>query len=112
MILSDVMRSDVLTADGTRLGRVIDARFVVDGAPHQLMADARLVGFIVSPHAGTSFLGYERTGERRPWLIADFLRWRHRGSFLVDWEDVALLDDGVVRLREGFRRRSAVLDVG
>ncbi|MDR7161341.1 hypothetical protein [Arthrobacter sp. BE255] len=26
---------------GTRLGRVADARFVVDGAPGQLMAEAR-----------------------------------------------------------------------
>jgi hypothetical protein len=92
------------------LGRVIDARFVVDGTPRQLLADARLAGLIVSPHSGSSFLGYERTDTRAPWPIADYLRWRHRGSFLVAWDDIALLDDDIVQLRPGFVRRPTTLD--
>jgi hypothetical protein len=104
MILSDLMHTPVLDSNGTELGLIIDARFVVDGTPHQLLSDARLVGFIVSAHAGSSFLGYERTDEQAPWLVARFLRWRHRGAFLVRWEDIALLSADAVRLRPGFAR--------
>ncbi|MGO7983260.1 PRC-barrel domain-containing protein, partial [Rhizobium johnstonii] len=110
MILSDLMHASVVDAEGNRLGRVIDARFVVDGTPRQLLADARLVGFIVSAHSYSSFLGYERLDIRAPWPIAPFLRWRHRGSFLVRWEDVAMLSAGTVRLRDGYRRKVATRD--
>lgn len=110
MILSDLLRNRVLGPDGSELGRVIDARFVVDGAPSVLLAEARLVGLVVSPRSGSSFLGYERLDTRSPWPIAEFLRWRHRGSFLVEWDDIARLDDGTVHLREGYRRRSPALD--
>ncbi|WP_431279152.1 PRC-barrel domain-containing protein [Leifsonia poae] len=104
MILSDLMQTPVFDPDGNRVGRVIDARFVIDGTPRQLLSDARLAGFVVSSHSGSSFLGYERTDERSPWLIAQFLRWRHRGSFFVRWEDVAMLDPEAIRLRPGYAR--------
>lgn len=109
MILSDLMQTPVFDAAGQRLGRVIDARFVVDGTPRQLLSDARLDGFIVSAHSGSSFLGYERTDERSPWLIAHFLAWRHRGAFLVRWEDVERLSPTAIRLRPGYRRYAAGL---
>lgn len=112
MILSDLMQNDVIDAQGRTLGRIVDARFVIDGAPSQLLADARLVGFIVSAHSGTSFLGYERTDMRAPWPIAPFLRWRHRGAFLVCWEDIAMLGKNAVHLREGYRRVDPDLGTG
>lgn len=109
MILSDLMQTPVYDPDGRKLGRVIDARFVVDGAPRQLLSDARLDGFVVSDHSGSSFLGYERTDARSPWLIAHFLRWRHRGAFLVRWEDVERLSPTGIRLRAGYRRYDSAL---
>ena len=104
MILSDLMQTPVHDTAGVEVGRVIDARFVIDGAPHQLLSDARLDGFIVSAHSGSSFLGYERNDERSPWLIARFLRWRHRGAFLVKWEDIESLSPHVICLRADYRR--------
>lgn len=101
MILSDLLGSAVLAADGERLGQVVDARLVLDGAPDGLLAAARLHGLVVSPHAHSSFAGYERTGVDAPALIARFLRWRARGAFLVLWEDLASFTDDVVRLRPG-----------
>jgi hypothetical protein len=100
MILSDILHSTVLDAAGGKLGQVIDARFVIDGAPGPLLADARLAGLLVSPHSGSSFLGYERVDDRRPWIIADLLRYRHRGTFFVEWSEIARFDNGVVRLRD------------
>ncbi|MGH1526591.1 PRC-barrel domain-containing protein [Leifsonia sp. L25] len=102
MILSDLLGSPVLAADGERLGQVVDARLVLDGPPDGLLAAARLYGLVVSPHAHQSFAGYERTGVDAPALIARFLRWRARGSFLVLWKDLdSFGDDGVLRLRRG-----------
>ena len=70
------------------------------------LAAPRLHGLLVSPRTGTSFLGYERTGVRSPALLARWLRWRHRGTFLVHWSDVEAVAPGAVRLREGYRRFS------
>ena len=70
------------------------------------LAAPRLHGLLVSPRTGTSFLGYERTGVRSPALLARCLRWRHRGTFLVHWEDVDAVAPGAVRLRDGYRRFS------
>jgi hypothetical protein len=42
-------------------------------------------------------------------IIDRFLRWRHRGSFLVAWEDVQRVSDTTVRLRKGYRRLDAAL---
>ncbi|VXC56533.1 conserved hypothetical protein [Arthrobacter sp. 9AX] len=110
MILGDLLGVDVYNDDGTRLGRVADARFVVDGAPRQLLAEARLLGLVVSPHSASSFLGYERTGLQQPWPLPSLLRWRHRGSFLVLWEDIAMIGAKSVRLREGYTAYSPALD--
>ncbi|MBT2530930.1 PRC-barrel domain-containing protein [Arthrobacter sp. ISL-48] len=110
MILGDLLGTPVYDSDGGRLGRVADARFVVDGAPQQLMAEARLLGLVVSPHSVSSFLGYERTGVNQPWPLAQMLEWRHRGSFLVMWEDIAMIGEKSVRLREGFTAYSPALD--
>ncbi|HEY8701193.1 MAG TPA: PRC-barrel domain containing protein [Arthrobacter sp.] len=110
MILGDLLGTPVHDSDGVRLGRVADARFVVDGPPHQLMADARLLGLMVSPHSVSSFLGYERTGVTRPWPLPQLLRWRHRGSFLVMWEDIAMIGEESVRLRDGFTAYSPALE--
>jgi hypothetical protein len=110
MILGDLLGADVYDDGGTRLGRVADARFVVDGAPRQLMAGARLLGLVVSPHSAASFLGYERTPLSQPWPLPQILRWRHRGSFLVLWEDIAMIGAEKVRLREGFTAYTPELD--
>jgi hypothetical protein len=110
MILGDLLGVGVYDDDGARLGKVADARFVVDAAPQQLMAGARLLGLVVSPHSASSFLGYERTGLSQPWPLPAMLRWRHRGSFLVLWEDIAMIGAESVRLRAGFTAYSPGLD--
>ncbi|RDV43608.1 PRC-barrel domain containing protein [Leifsonia sp. ku-ls] len=101
MILSDLLGSPVLTADGERLGVVVDARLAMDGAPEGMLAVTRLYGLVVSPHSHSSFAGYERTGVNAPALIARLLRWRARGSVLVLWSDLASFSDDVVRLKPG-----------
>jgi hypothetical protein len=104
MILNDLLGPPALDSEGRRLGVVIDARFVLDGAPSQLLAGARLPALLVSPRTASSFLGYERSGVTAPRPIGAFLSWRHRGSFFVAWEDIALVAEDAVHLRPGFTR--------
>ncbi|HZW41927.1 MAG TPA: PRC-barrel domain-containing protein [Agromyces sp.] len=101
MILTDLLGSDAVDADGTRLGCVVDVRLEIAGAPGQLLAATIVTGILVSPRSRSSTWGYERRGAQGPFLIARLQRWLHRGMFLVTWEDVARADEGVVRLREG-----------
>ncbi|TDE91545.1 PRC-barrel domain containing protein [Occultella glacieicola] len=104
MLLSDLLDLSVRDHDGTHVGYVIDARFVLDGAPGPTLAGARLHGLLVSPRTHTSMLGYERTGVRAPAPIGAFLGWLHRGTFLVRWPDVARVDDQHLVLRDGYVR--------
>ena len=102
MILSDIMGSRVDGSDHERLGTLIDVRFVVDGTPRQLLADARLEGIVVSPRSKASYLGYDRKDMNAPALLARLLRRRHRGTFFVLWTDIERIERGRVRLRPGF----------
>ena len=110
MILGDLLDSPVLGPDGARLGFVVDVRFALDGPLDGLLAAPRLHGLLVSPRTGTSFLGYERSGVRSPAVIAHWFAWRHRGTFLVHWAEVAAIGEREVRLSDGYRRWSPRLD--
>ena len=106
MILSELLQLPAVDAEGQNVGNIIDARFVVDGRPGQLLAEARLYGFIVGRHSRHSFMGYERTDTNSPAGIAQYLRWRERGAFLVLWKDVQSVADDRITLRPGYGRYS------
>ena len=118
MNVGDLLDARVLGPDGAALGVVVDVRLaleVVDepeGGPgagedreeaghdaplsaharREAVGGARLVGLLVGPRGAGSFHGYERTDVRSPWPIPQLVRRRHRGTFLVRWEDVASVE--------------------
>ncbi|MFI6427907.1 PRC-barrel domain containing protein [Promicromonospora sp. NPDC050880] len=135
MNVGDLLDARVLDADGTALGVVVDARFALeildehdDEEEHEQdredperplsahtasrgsVGAARLLGLLVSPRGGGSFLGYERTEVRSPWPVPQLVRRRMRGTFLVDWDDVADVrtdeEPVTVRLRAGWTKES------
>jgi sporulation protein YlmC with PRC-barrel domain len=112
MILSDLLGSDAFDADGRRLGAVLDVRLEISGAPAQLLADTIVTGVLVSPRSRFSTWGYERRGEDGPFLVARMQRWLHRGSFLVAWDDVELVDRGRIVFRAGYEQLDAMLPRG
>lgn len=111
MTLGDLLDLAVRDDHGGHLGYVVDVRLVLDEPPRGLLAAPRLHGLLVSPRTRTSFLGYERSQVRGPWPVAALLRHRHRGTFLVLWEDVAAVGPDVV-LRAGCRRYDPALPPG
>ncbi len=110
MLLSELLGATV-ECEGARIGHVIDVRLVADDAgPHTSAAPRlHLHGLVVSPHARTSTLGYERTGLRSPWPIAAFERWTHRGAFLVPWADIRAIRGDRIDLRPRHRRYAPTL---
>ena len=136
MILGDLLDARVLDEHGRQLGHVVDVRLVVDleedvgdereadrehaEPEEQPLADQvrrrdavgamTVMGLLVSPRTGSSFLGYERDRMRSPWLVAALVRRRHRGTFLVAWDQVASIEQGRVALAPGFERLDPTLD--
>ena len=114
MILMELIGSPVVQG-GRRIGRVADLRFVLDADPRGAgdsrvpMPEARLYGILVSSRAPGSFLGYERSGVTQPWPLAQLLRRRERGSFLLLWTDVAQLSGDGILVRPDARRWSPAL---
>lgn len=111
MLASELLDRAVVDGRSDRLGLVVDVRLALPGDPEQ-QVPARVQGLLVSPHNGTPFLGYERTDVNSPVPIAALLRWLHRGTFLVAWEDLARIEEHRIVLRPGFRRYSADLRHG
>jgi sporulation protein YlmC with PRC-barrel domain len=108
MLLSDLIHLPVLDADGHRLGTVVDVRLAAPPDDHQ-QVPTHVWGFVVSPGTQSSYLGYERSGVNSPWALATLLRWRHRGTFLAAWDDVARVATDAITLRPGYTRYSASL---
>ena len=98
MLLSDLLGLQVVDAQSRRVGTVIDVRLAAPQDPDQ-QVPTRLLGFVISPNTRSSYLGYERTDIAAPWLLAAVLRWRHRGTFLAAWDDIARVGSNALTLR-------------
>ena len=109
MQLSELLEQPVRDAAGQHVGTVVDIRLAIDGDLDDSPDAPSLFGLIISPHTQSSYLGYERSDARRPKLLAALLRWRHRGTFLTLWHDIARVSTESVVLRQGFERYSPVL---
>ena len=109
MQLSRLLGLRVIDAGSHPVGTVVDVRLTVAGEPEHNPATPRVLGLVVSPRTKSSYLGYERSEANAPIMLAALLRWRHRGTFLAAWDDVARVGTDLVRLRPGYARYSAVL---
>jgi sporulation protein YlmC with PRC-barrel domain len=109
MQLSRFLGLRVVDAAGHRVGTVVDVRLSISGDLQHDPSAPRIVGLIVSPRTKSSFLGYERSSATAPTMLAALLRYRHRGTFLAGWEDVARVGTDRIFLRPQYTRYSAVL---
>jgi hypothetical protein len=109
MQLSRLLGLQVLDAGSHPVGTVIDVRLAISGDPEQNPPTPRVVGLVISPRTKSAFLGFERSSATAPVMLAAIARWRHRGTFLAAWDDVARIGSEQVRLRPGYTRYSAVL---
>ena len=99
MRASDLLGARVLDADGTRIGYVSELYCSLDGPSDGPLAAPRLRALAVSPRRAGVSLGYQQKGMRGPWAVRVVLQRMHRAAREVEWDSVADVDDGVVRLR-------------
>jgi sporulation protein YlmC with PRC-barrel domain len=99
MRASDLLGARVVDADGTTLGYVSELRCSLDGPSDGPLAAPRLRGLAVSPRRAGASLGYQQEDMRGPWPLRVVLRRLHRAAREVDWDRVAEVGQGVVRLR-------------
>ena len=109
MQLSRLLGLRVIDAGSHPVGTVVDVRLTVAGDPEHEPPMPRVFGLVISPRTRSSYLGYERSEARAPMMLAVLLRWRHRGTFLAGWEDVARVATDHVKLRPDYTRYSPVL---
>ncbi|GAB20334.1 hypothetical protein GOEFS_110_00630 [Gordonia effusa NBRC 100432] len=109
MISSDLVGASA-RCDGVAVGFVSDLRIELND--EFCAAGLPVVGVVISPRVRSTFLGYERTEMKGPWMVKQLLRFMHRDSFFVDWSDVAGVDAAarILKLRSDFRRRDVALD--
>jgi hypothetical protein len=100
---------EVRDAGGHRVGTVVDVRLVLEGRLDDRPGAPKLFGLVISPRTRSSYLGFERSDARRPLLLAALARWRHRGTFLVRWQDIARIGVHDAALRDGYTRYCPVL---
>lgn len=110
MQLSNLLGLRVLDAGHHPVGTVVDVRLKIDGDRSDHPSPPEVVGLAISPRTRSSYLGYERTGIDAPAAIAAIAAWRHRGTFLADWADVARVGPDHVTLRAGYHRHSPALN--
>jgi hypothetical protein len=109
MQLSRLLGLRVIDAGHHRIGTVVDVRLTFAGDPQDDPPTPRIQGLVISPRTTSSYLGYERTDANAPLLVAALMRWRHRGTFLARWEDVARVGSDALTLRPGYTRLPAAL---
>ncbi|WP_454042328.1 PRC-barrel domain-containing protein [Cellulosimicrobium sp. Marseille-Q8652] len=102
-------REDASRRDVGRDGGPDDEPLSASTAGRGAVGDARVVGILVSPRRAGSFHGYERTEVRSPWPIPQLVRHRHRGTYLVRWEDVTGVGPEGVRLAAGYAEHDPAL---
>jgi hypothetical protein len=110
MQLSKLLGLPVVDAGSHPVGTVIDVRLTISGDPERNPPAPHVLGLVISPHARSSFLGYERSTADAPAILAALVRWRHRGAFVAVWDDVARVGSDRVTLRPSFTRYAPALN--
>ncbi|HEY3723049.1 MAG TPA: PRC-barrel domain-containing protein [Acidimicrobiia bacterium] len=97
MRLSDILGSEVFAADGSSLGHVRDVRLLADGPELGAFGPAlRVHGILVGRGSLGARLGLGRPEMRGPWLLKRVFG--RRARHLVDWGDIASVQEGEIRL--------------
>ena len=87
MRASDLIGRTITLPDGTERV-VVGIRAIQDGPPRGLMAAIRVDSLIVSNRHAGSYLGFQDRDQQGPWVLGRIVRWLHRGTAVVPWEDV------------------------
>lgn len=95
MKASDLLRCQAVRQDGRELGHVLDIR-----ARRDQDGGLTVTGVVVGERGLAERLGYARGVVEGPWVVAAALRWFHRSSRVVPWEQITEVRDGRLVVRD------------
>lgn len=100
MRMGELLKSDVIDVDGTRVGRVHDLRLVQDGPPSGRFGRAlRVDGLVVGRGSLAIRLGYHRAEVTGPFLVGWIFRALEARARYVPWAEVASRTEDQITLR-------------
>jgi hypothetical protein len=99
--LSALLGMHVVFDDGRDGDQVTDVRLVVGDRIGEGIGELLVAGFIIGRRRPGTLFGYDRHPSMGPWVLRRLVRFVHRRTGYVSWEDVAEIDwDGrTLRLR-------------
>ena len=110
-LISELLHSEVVGADGGRLGSVDDVRVVQDGPVVEgFGALLRIDGLVVGKGGLAVRLGYHRHRVKGPALVRFLAGRLERRAHYVAWDEIDEWDGEVVRLRIPTQRVRRVAD--
>ena len=99
MRMGELLRSEVVDAEGTVVGRVHDLRMVADGPALGRFGPAlRVEGLVVGKGSLAIRLGYHRAEVTGPFLLGRLFRALEGRARYVPWDRVAERADGRITL--------------
>lgn len=105
--LTELVGMGVRFADGRDGDRIIDVRLAPSARVRGLLSELVVDGLIVGRMRPGTLFGYDRHPDQGPWLIRKVVRFLHRHTGYLEWEDIEQVDwdARVVRLRVDELRR-------
>ena len=99
--LTDLLGMHVRFADGTDGDQVVDVRLAPATRVPGPLAELVVVGIIVGKMRPGTLFGYDRHPGQGPWMIRSIVRFLHRHTGYLAWDDVDRIDwsTGVVHVR-------------
>lgn len=87
--MNDFLEATVVHTDGRVLGHVLDVRARPEPGVRTRLP---FTGLVVGRGRPGALLGYDRRGDMGPWLVNRLVRWAHRHSGYLPWQDVVAVD--------------------
>jgi hypothetical protein len=99
--MTHLLGMHVRFADGRDGDQVVDVRLAPSSRAPGPLAELVVEGMIIGRMRPGTLFGYDRHPEQGPWMIRTVVRFLHRHTGYLEWDDVERVDwdDGVVRLR-------------
>jgi hypothetical protein len=90
--LTDLLGMHVRYADGRDGDQVTDVRLAPGARVPGPLADLVVDGFIVGKMRPGTLFGYDRHPSQGPWVLRTIVRFLHRHTGYLTWDDVARVD--------------------
>ena len=90
--MTDLLGMDVQLADGRERDQVIDVRLTPSARVTGPLAELVVDGFVVGRARPGTLFGYDRHPGQGPWMVRTVVRFLHRHTGFIAWQDVERVD--------------------